>query len=420
MTDEACPVLTREQLRNFIPEPLVIATQSVGTLHLRWLSARDMDFLSRLLREEMDDRAFLIRLIEHQIVATDGPVLPTSWSTEQLFEVFSEWAPHRSTLATVVPAGSGLDVARSLISAAIERWEAPLREMAARLKRDYVIPASVLSQMEGVARLQFTLSQIRSEFAANLAYTLAPIRQTAATVAALHVRPLPLPDLKGLFDALPDLGHLNRMFRELRDGKAVLDGAGYGFTADVWELSFLRELAQDQPSSVAVNRALLHHSRTPEFASSLEAAFSSTYLRRRWAPIAAGHRAHVHREYLLSIPALLPQLEGVVSDLLLLRRQATKHGRKFVAREPNGRAKLNKKGKPVELTGLRAKIDRTDYASDDDLKEAAEFIVDTMVRQRNDILHGTRTRYGQAKLSVQVLLLLWVLGSVVADAQRTR
>jgi hypothetical protein len=247
MSEEAPPVLTRERLRNFNRDPLVIKTRSSVILHLRWLSTGDMEFLSRLSQEESDDKTFLARLLEHQFVGPPGQVSPAKLSTVQLLEAFIEWAPHRSALSTVVPADVDVTVARRLVEVVIERWEAPVREMAARLK-DYVIPATVVTQIAGVGRLQSMMSQIRSDFVVNLARTLAPMREAAVRAAALHVRSFPLPDLYGLFNALPDIGHITRVLTESRDGKAVLDEAGYGFTVDLWELDSVRGLARNPPS----------------------------------------------------------------------------------------------------------------------------------------------------------------------------
>ena len=56
----------------------------------------------------------------------------------------------------------------------------------------------------------------------------------------------------------------------------------------------------------------------------------------------------------------------------------------------------------------------------EEVREGAEFILNRMIRPRNAILHGSRTSYMSAKLSVQLLLLVWIYAEVVAAASAGR
>lgn len=161
-----------------------------------------------------------------------------------------------------------------------------------------------------------------------------------------------------VFQSLPDLSKLFDPLEQTLRGKAVVDAAGYGFAVPVLTWNFLAELAKTQEfspkvrSAVTTNR-LLAVTRSAEFHDALMTVFgSSPLLSRRLKVVEAVLRAHRERNYLLSIPALLAQVEGVLGDLLVLRGLVCTKGGKVYAKDLNGKAKKNTKGKMVELNGL--------------------------------------------------------------------
>ena len=48
---------------------------------------------------------------------------------------------------------------------------------------------------------------------------------------------------------------------------------------------------------------------------------------------------------------------------------------------------------------------------------ASEFVANTLVQRRNDVLHGHDLAYGKAKFSVQASLILAVLAEAVSELE---
>jgi hypothetical protein len=121
--------------------------------------------------------------------------------------------------------------------------------------------------------------------------------------------------------------------------------------------------------------------RTEWFEDCLEEEIvGSSVLRPRWEIIRQALGAHKRREYLISIPTLLAQIEGAIGDALVLRNLAAKDGHKLYLLGTDGRPALDSKNKPIELkrlTGLVNNLDIFDYEA---LEEARSFIPITSYR----------------------------------------
>ena len=79
----------------------------------------------------------------------------------------------------------------------------------------------------------------------------------------------------------------------------------------------------------------------------------------------------------------------------------------------NGKFKLDKKGNRIEVKGVGTLIQRSSWQTHPALHSVADLITTQLAGERNHILHGRKTNYGAAKLSVQGLLLLFVLAAEV-------
>lgn len=226
-----------------------------------------------------------------------------------------------------------------------------------------------------------------------------------------------------VFQSLPDLSKLFDPLEQSLRGRAVVDAAGYGFAVPVLTWNFLAKLAKTREispkvrSAVTTNR-LLAVTRSAEFHDALMTVFgSSPLLSRRLKVVEAVLHAHHNRNYLLSIPALLAQVEGVLGDLLLLRGLVCIKGGKVYAKDLNGKAKMNTKGKMVELNGLSRLVSHSKLRDQDQFKALVQYITDEFIPGRNQIMHGRKTAYGQAHRSAQALFVLLILSRVVADLE---
>ncbi len=215
---------------------------------------------------------------------------------------------------------------------------------------------------------------------------------------------------------LPDLGNTIRQFKELADrqarGEAVLEETGYGFATSLLASHLLADLAEvvETVRGAAVTNTLLAYTRDPGFEEDLRERFeASSVLRRRWRVIVRVLHAHRQRDYVLSIPPLLAQIDGMMADAFVLNGLARPVGRKLLAKDANGALKLNKWGDPVELHGLGKLVQHHNFQDHEVLRGVVEILNSSLIQDRNGILHGRRTAYGRAKLSVVALLVLEVL-----------
>jgi hypothetical protein len=107
-------------------------------------------------------------------------------------------------------------------------------------------------------------------------------------------------------------------------------------------------------------------------------------------------------------------LEGVIADALILKGSVLRVGNKLYAKGPDGKPKKDRNGKNIEVKGLGQLVTNSDYHNHPTLNLSVELLVDRLVSERNAILHGRRTSYSSAKLSMQVLLLLFIFAREVA------
>jgi len=216
---------------------------------------------------------------------------------------------------------------------------------------------------------------------------------------------------------LPDLG---KLAQELLKQNEILDAIleefeRLGFpkesTETLWTDWEILKLARvdAQVQSAVVTNSLLKLTRTEEFATAMLSELgNSPKLQRRSAIFEQALEAHLNRKYLVSIPTLLPQVEGIWEDALVMRNEVTykykdgKYGRK--------RKNLHLRNESARYVGtLDLKLRRTTLRDHPALRGSVQLLSDAIVPKRDEILHGRLVGYGKAKLSVQLLLVLYVL-----------
>lgn len=225
------------------------------------------------------------------------------------------------------------------------------------------------------------------------------------------------------FEHLPDFTEVGKQLETF--GKAakaanILDESGYRFLLHYWSIGDVGEFAgidrfDTKIRSAVVTNKLLHMIRQAEFTQMLEEYFqNSSILRRRWKVVEQALIAHKNRNYLLSIPALLAQVEGMFTDALVLKGMVIRVKGELYAKDGTGKPKLDKKGKPLQLHGLGQKVQNSDLQSEDILKGLAEFFVSSLVPERNSIMHGSYVTYKSARLSLQLVLNVYLLAAEFA------
>lgn len=432
------PPLDREEVAAWDEDALV---RVVG-VWLRAVGAGDADLAGGVpvleqqatrLRQYIVDQQ---RRLDESFVQLTRPVLDVA----QLFHsqqasiaasAASAWAGVDSTLRSL---SDGLGLSR--MHSFLEEQRASF-DIAARLQP--VIPPSLFAISAGMGEIvdrptafgssalfDIVNPGLGATSPTGLSAALAGIQGVAASIvdagafanriAELVGQGLPKWDIGGLFGQLPDLSEFARYREELGRASASLEESGFGFTEHLWSWSFylkFAELSAHAPGAAVTNR-MLAIIRAAWFREELQETIAgSKVLKRRWKIVGPALAAHLRREYTLAIPALLTQLEGMIGDALILKGGVCARGHKLYVRGPDGALQLHKKGKhagkPIEVKGLDELVRRTGFLHHEELDRASELITTTMVGDRNAILHGRRTGYGKAKLSAQILLLLYVL-----------
>ena len=237
----------------------------------------------------------------------------------------------------------------------------------------------------------------------------------AASLPQLNISPTFL-NTAQFFAGLPDLTELDKIWKESIEGGEAFEKAGFSFTSDYVSFKTVRRFASISPKvrSAVITNQLAAETRRAEFEQNLQQLFQqSSVLPRRWPIVSQAIKAHRRREYNISIPALLAQVEGIVGDALILNGLIASKGHKLYMKEANGKLKRDKNGKLVEVRGVGVLIQRSSWQTHPALQGAADLITTQLAGERNHILHGRKTNYGAAKLSVQGLLLLLVISAEV-------
>lgn len=220
---------------------------------------------------------------------------------------------------------------------------------------------------------------------------------------------------RGFVSQLPDLTELYAKLERTRRGVRALEENEYGFSMHLWTDYFVMSLGETlaEVRPVDVTNRVLNFTRSAEYEEMLrESVAGSPVLRRRLKAIKEALDSHRRRHYYAAIATVLPIVEGVITDALVLRNIAEPDGDKFYLKEAGAR-KIGRDGKSVELRGLASKVERSGWRDDKLLRGAAELLLEKLAGERNGVLHGGDTRYGQPKRSAQLFLMLLILCTAI-------
>jgi len=222
------------------------------------------------------------------------------------------------------------------------------------------------------------------------------------------------PDLSSFFDGLE---RYQQEFDEKFDQLLKeLDASDFELAILVLEEEFAFKVARSKPTARKgiITKKLTTVTSAPEFIHELEVSFACEILQKRWPIVRQGLLAHQSRQYILSIPVLLSQVEGIFTDLLVQRKLAYKKRSNIYALNPDGSTKVNKKNERIKLDTLSQKTRHAKGKFEElFISATVDEIIEGIIPKRNSILHGKNIRYASAKLSTQTVLLLHYLASQV-------
>lgn len=199
-------------------------------------------------------------------------------------------------------------------------------------------------------------------------------------------------------------------------GEKALTEKGFSFARSLVGVDLAVRLAQvpDQVRGAQITNRLLTFTKGKSFRLALaDRVTGSDVSKRRWEIIEKALGAHCSRTYVLSVPALFAQVEGMFTDSMIMNGLAEIRSSRLYALDSAGTPKLDRKGHRVRLTGLASKTQHSPYQNHPILSEVVGALVQALTGQRNSVLHGSETSYGKAKLSTQLMLLVFILATEI-------
>lgn len=442
----------------FNGEPIKVESKTYGIMELSELLLKDELWLDETTTKQLSAREFTVQIIFshllspsldiqdiHNLPDDELSLIGVQWLNAQQngnklsdgasFEVFRDVVYENHELFTE-EARKQIDGIFTSQMHFISKMALPsLRSLSSSLNTNAVFALSQLAN--NIIVPQYPIAQVLSSSLSNLSTSLQP---TVLELGALFQKVsastqlitdtynnllISLPQLNlasilntsQFFAGLPDLTELDKVWKEAKEGGEVFKKAGFGFiTSDYVSFRTVRRFATISPKvrSAVVTNQLAAQTRNPQFEHKLKQNFQeSSVLRRRWHIVEQAIKAHRRREYNIAVPALLAQIEGLIGDALILKGLVVSQGHKLYAKGPDGKPQPDKKGNPIEVRGVGTLIQRSTWQTHPALQGVAELISTQLAVERNHILHGRKTNYGSAKLTVQGLLLLFVISAEV-------
>jgi hypothetical protein len=300
----------RFRLEDFLIPAVRVKLHGDESVSLRMLSVSDLDFLKSTL--DLPPIELVLRTLAHQ--AEDLPdafVALGDLPRPTLLRLARTWASHPSTLGAGPSRVHSFDDFKALVIEKLSEWERSIREVSSRLRS--IAPATIPVLH---AKLKAELMKFEAVSQCIAARVEQANRVAEGLVANVRAN-------------LLDPRVIQEAVDEAIEGKKCLDKHDYGFAVFNAPLNALRKVARETPDSRRIHKVFLERSRDPGFGAQLiERVTQSASLGRREAILRAALEAHIKREYALSVPCLYAQLEGILTDLLVIEGLAHRRGMK--------------------------------------------------------------------------------------------
>ncbi|MGB3331021.1 MAG: hypothetical protein WBA46_18800 [Thermomicrobiales bacterium] len=232
-----------------------------------------------------------------------------------------------------------------------------------------------------------------------------------------------------LFQNLPLISDISKSILDFADaleakdaeGRAILERGGHLYAADAVATYIVTELAgvEDEDLPEQLTELLSDVSTSEWFVQDLQLNISSSTLTAgRWRIVERGIELHKSGDFIASIPTLLPQVEGLLADALIIRSEAERDGTKLYRVNPKtGTREKTREGKDKEFPGLKSIVEHSTYQNSKDLENARDYVANFLCSKRNGILHGASTDYADQDTSVRIVLLVSAFAEAIARAE---
>jgi hypothetical protein len=97
------------------------------------------------------------------------------------------------------------------------------------------------------------------------------------------------------------------------------------------------------------------------------------------------------------------------TDALALKGIAVRVNGRLCEKDATGKPKLDKHNNPIPIHDLKQKVKKSNLQNETILQDLGRFYISYLCDERNAILHGSHLTYDTAKLSVQLLLNIYLL-----------
>jgi hypothetical protein len=324
-----------------------IPTEQYGVIEVRPLTMGDLKYYLELDRQRYSSRELSILCIHHQLISPQLSVEDlNNWSDDVLADISTKWSRNGQDFGVDLPVDKPeleafIDAFNTFLNQRLEENRRATEAMNHKLN---LLVQPMLNSLQ--ENIQLTGKQLAQEVnisrkllgeTKQLLATIPPLEELKAELKqTLQLLPFMEADLitaelernsKNLIPASLKMSHRSQLKRVIRVDKRV--------------------------RQAVLTNHLLATTRQPKFQADLYELFhSSKAAARRWPIIQHGLKAHTERDYVLAIPALLTQVEGLLADLLVLRQEIQIQKGRVYALDSSGKPKLNKKGKQIEVRGL--------------------------------------------------------------------
>ena len=415
-----------------------ITTNSHEKYELRSLLVDDMIRLLSLKSKDLSSRELTVRVLHRQLITPPLELdalsaLPDS----ELCQIAAEWAKSQFHVQINTFGDTpAFDVFKEAYLVCVANFERSIAEIITAVK-SIVTPLAAKIDFTPLTTLSTTLAQSMNVFGSavrsamsDFVNALKPLvksyfdfANTITQQVVLFTNDHPDFNFPSLIQNLPNFLELQVQIAKYENAADIIQNEGFSFVIELLDKWELVELGSNRIDPVARNAAitnsLLSRTRRVEFRLQMEKTFQSTrLLARRYAVVSAALDAHMNRNYALSIPIFLAQVEGVLADLMIIRASVIRKGNKLYVVDPASGQIMqlpDRKGRlrDVEVHGLAELVNTSKLKNDENLKLTASHLTERFAPQRNSILHGSDTNYAKARLSTEALLILSLLALTV-------
>ncbi|MEN6372003.1 MAG: hypothetical protein ABFD64_08310 [Armatimonadota bacterium] len=408
----------------FTPKLTRISSNKYGVLKLRDLNLNDAIYIEELTANKIATRDFTAKLLYHQMESPNfSEECVNSWPDKLLLRVAGKWLQESLKVDPSATTQFSFEQFNDNVTGYLEEQKRRFIEAASAPAINNVVVPATAELLLKLESLRVSARPLLVELMAQLADVSRSIANTIVPICRKMVDEVkPAAFRIGTSDLISRIPDLSNIDKRLDQAKVIFRKEGYEFAIYDMPIRDICRLAESMPKtrSAIVTNKMLSLTRSNAFEALCSRIFtSSKILKPRWKIVQQTLIAHKNRQYEVSIPTLLSQIEGVITDIVILSNVAFAERGKVYEME-DGKPKLNKKGENIELRGLDSKVRCSKLRKDPMLDATVEILTNSLISERNGILHGTNKSYGKPKLSTQALMIVAILAAEIEYFEKGR